>query len=136
MAAVYAAIDDVIRLGRKLTAEEQELAEALLPVASAKLSLIAKKHGKSIALMSAADPEFELAVKETIARAVIRAVNAAADNSPAATQASQAAMGYSISMSYLNAGQQLYYLRNELKDLGLLRQRWGALEVYGNDNSN
>lgn len=33
MAAEYATIEDVIKLGRKLTAEEQEKAAALLPVA-------------------------------------------------------------------------------------------------------
>jgi hypothetical protein len=34
-------------------------------------------------------------------------------------------------MTYLNAGQALYYLRNELKDLGIIRQRYGALDLYG-----
>lgn len=134
MAAEYAAIDDVIALGRKLTAEERDKAEALLPVASAKLRTAAKKYGKDIDFMIATNSDIGLVAKEIIVKAVIRAVDASADHTPAAAQASQSALGYSVSMTYLNAGQSLYFLRNELKELGLLRQKYGAMEVYGFDN--
>lgn len=130
MAAEYATIEDVIRLGRKLTAEEQEKAAALLPVASAKLSTACKKYGKDLDIMIADEPDVELVAKDIIVRATLRAVDTIADSSPAASQASQSAMGYSVSMTYLNAGQQLYFLRNELKELGVMRQRYGAMEVY------
>ena len=80
--------------------------------------------------MIADEPDIELVAKDIIVRAVLRAVDAIADSSPAASQASQSAMGYSVSMTYLNAGQQLYFLRNELKELGVMRQRYGAMEVY------
>ena len=35
-----------------------------------------------------------------------------------------------MSYTYLNAGQDIYFLRNELKELGILRQKCGTLEVY------
>ena len=38
--------------------------------------------------------------------------------------------GYSATATYINAGQSLYFLRNELKDLGIIRQTYGLLEVY------
>lgn len=79
--------------------------------------------------------DYENVVKSVVVQAVCRALNSISD-SPAVTQESQSALGYSASMTYLNAGQSLYFLRNELKELGLLRQRFGALEVYnvkGND---
>lgn len=130
MAAEYATIEDVIKLGRKLTAEEQEKAAALLPVACAKLSAACKKYGKDLDIMIADEPDVELVAKDIIVRATLRAVDTIADSSPATSQASQSAMGYSVSMTYLNAGQQLYFLRNELKELGVMRQRYGAMEVY------
>ena len=130
MAAEYATIEDVIKLGRKLTAEEQEKAAALLPVACAKLSTACKKDGKDLDIMIADEPDVELVAKDIIVRATLRAVDTIADSSPATSQASQSAMGYSVSMTYLNAGQQLYFLRNELKELGVMRQRYGAMEVY------
>ena len=130
MAAEYATTEDVIKLGRKLSTEEQEKATALLPVACAKLSTACKKHGKDLDIMIADEPDVELVAKDIIVRATLRAVDTIADSSPATSQASQSAMGYSVSMTYLNAGQQLYFLRNELKELGVMRQRYGAMEVY------
>ena len=80
--------------------------------------------------MIADEPDIELVAKDIIVRATLRAVDTIADSSPATSQASQSAMGYSVSMTYLNAGQQLYFLRNELKELGVMRQRYGTMEVY------
>lgn len=132
MAAVYAAISDIMLLSRPLTAEETEKAETLLEIASAKLRTAARKYGKDLDGMIAEEPDIGLAAKEITVKAVVRALNSLADSSAPAVQGSQAAMGYSVSMTYLNAGQSLYFLKNELKELGILRQRFGAMEVYGN----
>lgn len=129
MGAVYAAVAD-IQLFRPLTAQEQEQAEPLLDSASAKLRLTAKKYGCDLDDMIADNPDYGTAVKSAVVQAVIRALNSVSDNSPPAVQSSQAALGYSVSMTWLASGQALYFLKNELKDLGLLRQRFGALEVY------
>ncbi len=65
----------------------------------------------------------------------MRALEAYSNDNVAASQTSQTALGYSVSMTYLNAGQSLYYLRNELKDLGVLRQKFGAMEVYTDETT-
>ena len=132
MAAVYATVEDITRLGRKLTAEEQDKAAELLPIASSKLRLAAKKRGRDLDMMIFDDPDVGQAAREITVKAVIRAIDSSADSNPPAVQASQAALGYSMSMTYLNSGQALYFLKNELKELGIMRQRYGTLEVYDN----
>ena len=137
MGAVYAAVSDITALGVKLTAEQQRSAELLLEQASAKLRLEAASHGADIDALiadAATGDDYALAVKSVVTSAVIRALNAlsASEQTAAVSQASQSGLGYSASWTYLNAGQSLYFLRNELKELGLMRQRYGAMEVYGN----
>ena len=129
MGAVYATVADVALL-RPLTAQEREQAETLLVSASAKLRLIAGKYGKDLDGLIAANEDYGTVVKAVVTQAVIRALNSVSDNTPPAVQSSQAAMGYSLSMTWLASGQSLYFLKNELKELGLLRQRFGIVEVY------
>ena len=45
-------------------------------------------------------------------------------------QFSQSALGYTFSGTYVNPGDDLYYLRNELKRMGIIKQRYGAMEIY------
>lgn len=130
MGAVYATIADV-ELLRPLTLQEQEQTPVLLGNASAKLRLLAKKYGRDLDELIAEDEDYGTAVKAVVVQAVIRALNSITDNTPPAVQSSQAAMGYSLSMTWLNSGQSLYFLKNELKDLGLMRQRFSVMEVYG-----
>ena len=129
MGAVYASVADVALL-RPLTAQEQGQAESLLASASAKLRLTAKGYGYDLDGLISADEDYGMVVKAVVVQAVIRALNSVTDNTPPAVQSSQAAMGYSLSMTWLASGQTLYFLRNELDELGFLRQRYGALEVY------
>ena len=135
MGTVYASVNDLTALGISLTAQQQESAEILLETASARLRIEAEKYGRDVDEMIADEKsgeDYALTVKNIIVQAVTRALSSISDTEPAVTQASQSALGYSVSMNYLNAGQSLYFLRNELKDLGFMRQVYGALEVYGN----
>lgn len=138
MGAVYAAVSDVQTLGRTLTAEEQERAEQLLPAASALLRREAKKRGYDLDSMIADDEDVGLIAKNVTVSAVVRALDVSASSSESASaavsQGSQSGLGYSVSYTYVNAGQSLYILRNELKELGIMRQRYGVLEVYDLDN--
>lgn len=132
----YAEISDITALGKDLTAQEKEAAEILLDTASSKLRITAHKYGKDIDEMIKDEKmgdDYALVVENVVIQAVLRALTSISDTLPAITQGSQSALGYSVSMTYLNAGQSLYFLRNELKDLGLLRQTFGAMEVYDND---
>lgn len=133
MSKKYADISDITALGRSLTAKQIETAEILLNTASSKLRIIAAKYGKNIDEMvndEVYGSDYAAIVKNVVIQATLRALNSIADSDPIVTQASQSALGYTASMTYLNAGQSLYFLRNELKDLGLLRQTFGAMEVY------
>lgn len=130
MGAVYAALSDVILFSANLTAHEQEQAESLIDTACAKLRLTAKRYGKDLDAMIEADEDLETAVKSVIVTSVKRALQTYSDGDLTAAQTSQSGMGYAVSMTYLNAGQSLYFLRSELKDLGIVRQRYGAMEVY------
>lgn len=135
MGTVYASVNDLTALGISLTAQQQEAAEILLETASARLRIEAEKYGMDVDEMIADEKsgeDYALTVKNIIVQAVTRALSSISDTEPAVTQASQSALGYSVSMNYLNAGQSLYFLRNELKDLGFMQQTYGALEVYGN----
>lgn len=134
MGVVYAQLADLM-LSHTLTAQEQEQAENLLAAASAKLRLSAKRYGKDLDVMIADDEDMLPVVKETVVTCVRRALESYSSGTQTASQTSQSALGYSVSMTYLNAGQSLYFLRNELRDLGILRQRYGALEVYGDGES-
>lgn len=129
MGAVYAQLADLM-LSHNLTAQEQEQAGSLLEAASAKLRLTAKRYGKNLDEMIAADEDLLPVVKETVVMCVRRALESYKSDTSSASQTSQSALGYSVSMTYLNAGQSIYYLRNELKDLGILRQSYGGMEVY------
>lgn len=133
MSIVYASVEDLRLFNSALTAQEREQAESLLASASAKLRLTAKRYGKDLDDL-VKDEDYLLVVRETVANCVRRAIESY-KNDTTASQTSQTALGYSVSMTYLNAGQSLYYLRNELKDLGILRQRYGGMEVYFDDTA-
>jgi len=97
--------------------------------ASAKLRTIAKKYGNDLDGMIAEDEDFGLAVKAVVIQAVCRAMDAV-NQSATASGGTESIGAYSLTTTYLNAGQSLYFLKNELKDLGLIRQRYGAIEIY------
>lgn len=134
-AAVYASVSDITAIGRTLTAAQSDAAGVLLEQASAKLRLTAKRYGKNIDAMIA-DPtdgaDFSLAVKSAVVQAVCRALDAA-ESAGNVSSSSETFGMYSYTFNYANAGQSLYFLNNELKDLGLKRQKFGTLEVFGGD---
>ena len=130
MGAVYAGVHDVMAVGRTLTNQQAEAAETLLEQASARLRLLARRYGKNIDEMIAADEDYGFAVKAVVVQAVCRALDNISSGSNV-QQGTESIGAWSMSMTYLNAGQSLYFLRSELKELGLTRQRYGLLDVLG-----
>ena len=132
MTANYAAVSDIIAIGKNLTAEEQTSAETLIQTASSKIRIIARKYGididKNISDTTTGD-DLSVAVKNAVVQSVIRAIDSLSSTSSAVSQNSETNGAYNISMTYLNAGQSLYFLNNELKDLGIIRQRYGAIDL-------
>lgn len=132
MGTAYATVDDIRAIGRSLSAEQSEAAEVLIDQASAKLRITARKYGKNIDAMikdTETGEDYALAVKSAVVQAVCRALDSAA-GSTAVQQGTESIGAYSVTQIYANAGQSLYFLRNELKDLGILRQTFGLTEMY------
>lgn len=100
--SVYAKIHDITAVGRQLTAEQGEAAMNLLQTASAKLRLEARKHGKDLDAMVAADADYEMVVRSILVQAVCRALDSIANASPVITQGSQSALGYTATYTYVN----------------------------------
>ena len=131
---VYATVEDIRAAGYPLSAAQETAATTLLTQASAMLRTKARGVGKDIDAMIA-DPvsgtDYALAVKSVIVQAVSRALRSASDAGTALVQGSQTIGSYSVQQTFLNPGQSLYFLRIELKDLGLYRsQRFGAMELW------
>ena len=135
MGTTYGTVADIRAIGYPLSAAQETAAETLLAQASSKLRLIAQKYGKSIDSLID-DPvtgeDYALAVKSVVVQSVCRALDSVGTNT-VASQGTESIGAYSVTMSYLNAGQSLYFLKNELKDLGLMQQSFGALELYGEE---
>ena len=126
----YATVQDVQTLWRSLSAAEQARAEALIPVICSSLREEANKVGKDLDAMVAASTDFAAVAKSVTVDVVARTLMTSTDQEPM-TQMSQAALGYSVSGSYLVPGGGLFIKKSELARLGLRRQQIGVIDFYG-----
>lgn len=125
----YASVSDVVALWRPITQTEQERVEALLPVVSDGLRQEAFKVGKNLDEMIAEQAELESVAKAVTVDIIARTLNTSTTAEPL-SQFSQSALGYTVSGTYLVAGGGvLQILKNDLKRLGLKRQRVGIIEL-------
>ena len=125
----FATLEDVRNLWRELTTEESERAESLLEVISNSLRIEADSVGKEVDLMIAASPVYASVVKSVTVDVVARTLMTSTNQEPI-TQASESALGYSWSGSYLVPGGGLFIKKTELARLGLRRQRYGVIDFY------
>ena len=128
--AAFATVDDLTLLKRKMTVEEQERAAEYLNMVSDFLRVEADKVGKDLDAMVTKNVHLASVAKSVVVEAVNRALNTPADQEPI-SQMSQTAGPFSASATYLVPGGGLYVMRRELAQLGLRRQRMGALDIYG-----
>lgn len=130
--SAFATVDDIQTLWRPLTASEQTRANALLPLVSDEIRVIAKSVGKDIDAMIEASESYGSVVKIVTVDVVARVLRQSTEGD-AMTQESQAALGYSWSGTYAVAGGGIAnsILKNDLKKLGLLNQQIGAAFVWG-----
>ncbi|MBM6615628.1 phage Gp19/Gp15/Gp42 family protein [Desemzia sp. RIT804] len=131
----FATVEDVNRLWRELSVEEIERAESLLEVISNSLRVEANAVGKDLDLMVLESPVYASVVKSVTVDVVARTLMTSTDQEPI-TQASESALGYSWSGSYLVPGGGLFIKKTELARLGLRRQRYGVIDFYGQDKGN
>ncbi|MGP6366089.1 phage Gp19/Gp15/Gp42 family protein [Streptococcus dysgalactiae] len=133
----FATTDDVVLLWRPLSVDELKRANALLKVVSDTLRMEADKVGKDLDKTMVDKPYFVNVIKSVTVDIVARTLMTSTQSEPM-TQESQSALGYTWSGSYLVPGGGLFIKDSELKRLGLKKQRYGGIELYGEierDNS-
>ena len=128
----FATVEDLKKLWRALKFDEEKRAEALLEVVSHSLRVEAKKVGKDLDGLVATDPSCAMVVKSVTVDVVARTLMTSTDQEPV-TQFAESALGYSVSGSYLVPGGGLFIKDSELKRLGLKKQRYGVIDIYGTD---
>lgn len=128
--ANFATTDDVILLWRPLSVDELKRANALLKVVSDTLRMEAGKVGKDLDKTMVDKPYFVNVIKSVTVDIVARTLMTATQGEPM-TQESQSALGYTWSGTYLVPGGGLFIKDSELKRLGLKKQRYGGIELYG-----
>ncbi|MBO6078249.1 MAG: hypothetical protein J6P66_05795 [Bacteroidaceae bacterium] len=137
MAEAFATVEDVELLGGKtLTADETTRTAALLPVISDLLRNEANKVGRNLDGMIVADETgaYGSTVKLVTVDITIRVLRQDTSGEPM-SQESQSGLGYTWSGTYAIPGGGIAsaIMRNDLKRLGLRRQRIGALDIYGTE---
>lgn len=126
----FAKLDDINKLWRPLKSDEISRAEELLIVVSDSLRVEADKVGKDLDDMVTTKDSYATVVKSVVVDVVARTLMTSTDHEPM-TQMTESALGYSFSGSYLVPGGGLFIKDSELKRLGLKKQRYGVIELYG-----
>ena len=127
-----ASVNDVNSLWKPLSNAEQEQVEALLPDVSDSLRQEAKRVGKDLDEMIAKGEILPNVVKSVVVDIISRYLDQlSSDNASTLSQESQSALGYSWSGTYVNTGGGMSILKKDLKRLGLTRQRFGMVDLYG-----
>ena len=126
----FATISDVETLWRYLKQDETDRASFLLDVVSDSLRVEAEKVGKDLDAMVLKSAAYANVVKSVAVDIVARTLMTSTDQEPM-TQFNQTALGYSASGSFLVPGGGLFIKKSELARLGLRRQRYGVINLYG-----
>jgi hypothetical protein len=132
MASSFATTDDLAALWRPLTAEETARAEALLPVISDALREHARRAGKDLDESIAASAPYANVVKLVTVNVLSRTL-LTSTSGDLISQASQTTGPYTVSNTYANPTRDVLIYQNDLKELGLKRQRYGVVDFYGDD---
>ena len=128
----FATISDVETLWRYLKQDETDRASFLLDVVSDSLRVEAEKVGKDLDAMVLNSAAYNNVVKSVAVDIVARTLMTSTDQEPM-TQFNQTALGYSASGSFLVPGGGLFIKKSELARLGLRRQRYGVMNLYGDN---
>lgn len=131
MSQPFATVEDIEILFRPLTAQEQAKATALLPLVSDELRLIARGVNKDLDKMRENDSVYASVLKIVTVDVCARVIRQNTEGD-AMTQESQSALGYSWSGTYAVVGGGIAnaILNNDLKKLGLLRQKVGGVLLW------
>lgn len=125
----YATIADLRTLWRAMSAEEEERAEALIPIVCDSLRYEAEMVGKDLDEMIAKKPVLASVAKSVTVDVVARTLMTSTNQEPA-TQFAESALGYSVSGSFLVPGGGLFIKESEKARLGLKRQKVGVISLW------
>lgn len=126
----FATIEDIRKLWRALTPEEEERASALIQKVSSILRSEADKVGKDLDLMIQQKPYLADVATSVTVDVVARALATPTNQEPV-SQFTESAMGYSYSGTYLVPGGGIFIKNAELARLGLKRQKMGGMKLWG-----
>ena len=130
--ASFATVADVLEItGKTYTNAEISRIEALLELISDTLRVYATNIGKDLDEMADASTAYANVLKLTTVDIVIRAMRQSLDGDPM-SQESQSAIGYTWSGTYAIPGGGIAgaIMKNDLKRLGLRKQRYGVMETW------
>lgn len=129
--SAFATVTDITTLWRPLTASETTRAEALLPLVSDEIRVIASSVGKDIDLMIQESEPYASVVKVVTVDVVSRILRQSTEGD-AMTQESQSALGYSWSGTYAVPGGGIAnaIMKNDLRKLGLLQQQMDSVYLW------
>lgn len=132
----YATVKDVMELWRPLNIQEQDRADKLLPLISDCLRQEAKKAGRDLDRMIDAGEVLESVVKTVTVDVTSRVLRQKTEGD-AMSQESQSALGYTWSGTYAVPGGGIAnaIMKNDLKRLGIRRQRMGVIDLCGSAES-
>ena len=126
----FATIDDLELLWRPLKDDEEERATELLVVVSDSLRIEGDKVNKDLDLLISGNPTFANVVKSVVVDVVARTLMTSTDQEPM-IQSSESALGYSFTGTFLTPGGGLFIKNSELARLGFKKQRYGVIDLYG-----
>ena len=128
---IYASVEDYEKVyNTALNNDQHKRLLMLIELASSLLREEANKRNMNLsAVISSSDDKANVA-KMVVLACVHRVMSKDDDQDMPLEQFSQSALGYTFIGTYVNPGDDLYYLRNELKRMGIIKQRYGAMEIY------
>lgn len=127
---VYTTIDDVEALFRTLSEDEKDRAAQLIPIVEDAIRQEAINRGRNLDEMVENGQLITNVLVSVVVDVIGRTLNTSTTAEPM-SQYSQSALGYSMSGTYLVPGGGLFIKNSELRRLGIVRQRWGSVDMLG-----
>ena len=108
-----------------LSDTDKKRVKTLLMYASSLLRVEASNRGYNLDIIILKDEAKKYVAKMVVLASVKRAMHTNEVTEAPLEQFSQSAMGYTVSGTYLNPGDDIYFLNNELKRLGIAKKSQG-----------
>lgn len=134
----FATVNDLIAIVGSLESDQTQRAETLLPLVSDQLRYEASKYGVDLDAKITKDDIYRSVVKSVTVNVVFRTLKTTIPTGSAGgmSQFTESAGPYSFTGTLLNPGGGIKIFRDDLKALGLTRQRYGVMEIYADPGDN